>query len=351
MTHRPITIPGGRVRSKCWEVVTLLLALGALLGSDARPMSVLAAGDDGPGAASKAKADDHKTIAPAPTPQAPAPQATTAPAPQAPVFELRIVGPDDKPVPDARVTVIMTPRPSDLRLRAGTLVTKSRNSFVLKSDADGRVAFERPARLDYLNYQIRKPGYGCYWNWLNFQNKAKTDFAPKTVKLQRAWTIGGIFVDSDGKPIPNVRIILQLQMTGGQIIMSDRIWSNSKGIWKFESVPESMNAVSAQISDPKFVPENPTLDRAEFAVNPGHDPTAKITLKGGFSVTGKVTDDGGKPIAKALVRTRANSDTRSAFTDKKGVYRLEGCGPGSAGSWHRLRGAPPPCKKSKSARD
>jgi len=330
MTHRPITTPGGRVRSKCWEVVTLLLALGALLGSDTRPMSVLAAGDDGPGAARKAGADDQKTIAPAPTPQTPAPQATTAPAPQAPAFELRIVGPDDKPVPDTRVTVIMTPRPNDLRLRAGTLVAKSRNSYVLKSDADGRVAFERPARLDYLNYQIRKPGYGYYWNWLNFQNKAVIDLAPKTARLQRAWTIGGIIVDSDGKPIPNVRIILQLQMTGGQIVVSDRIWSNSKGIWKFESVPESMNAVTAQISDPKFVPENPTLDRAEFAVNPGHDPTAKITLKGGFSVTGTVTDDGGKPIAKALVRTRANNDTRSAFTDKKGVYRLEGCGPGSA---------------------
>ena len=66
----------------------------------------------------------------------------------------------------------MTPRPKDVRLRAGTLVTKLRNSLVLKSDADGRVAFERPAHLDYLNYQIRKPGYGYYLNWLNFQNKA-----------------------------------------------------------------------------------------------------------------------------------------------------------------------------------
>ena len=154
---------------------------------------------------------------------------------QAAAFELRIVGPDDKPVPDAKVTLLMSPRPNDLG-SARDVSRQIADSFVLKSDADGRVAFERPAHLDYLNYQIRKPGYGYYWNWLNFQNKAKTDFAPKTAKLQRAWTIGGIFVDSDGKPIPNVRIILQLQMTGGQIIMSDRIWSNSKGIWKFESV-------------------------------------------------------------------------------------------------------------------
>jgi protocatechuate 3,4-dioxygenase beta subunit len=293
-------------------------------------------------AISPARADDGKTkTKSAESKAAPAADPKTAPAADAKVFELGIVGPDDKPVQDARVTLIMNPRPNDLRLRAGTLVTKSRNSFVLKSDADGRVAFDRPARLDYLNYQIRKPGYGYYWNWSNFQNKAETDFAPKTARLQRAWTIGGIIVDSDGKPIPNVRIILQLQMTGGQITMSDRIWSNSKGIWKFESVPETMSTVTAQISDQKFVPENPTLDRAEFAVEPGHDPSAKITLKTGLTVTGKVTDDGGKLIAKALVRTNFNNETRSAFTDKKGVYRLEGCGAGSARIMASAKGRAP----------
>ncbi len=184
--------------------------------------------------------------------------------------------------------------------------------------------------MDYVNYQIRKPGYGYSWNWINLQNKAENNLAPKTARLERAWTIGGIFVDNDGKPIPNVRVILQLQMAGGQIIISDRIWSNSKGIWKFESVPQSMHAVTAQISEPKFMPDNATLNRAEFGVEPGHDPSAKITLKTGLAVTGTVTGDDGKPIAKALVRTSVDNDSRSAFTDKKGVYRLEGCGPGNA---------------------
>jgi hypothetical protein len=251
---------------------------------------------------------------------------SSAPGPA--LFELRIVGSDDKPVPDARVTLAISPRPNDVRVRAGTLVNKSRNNLLLQSDADGRVAIERPAHLDYLNYQVRKPGYGYYWNWINFQNKAQADLAPKTVRLQRAWTIGGIIVDSDGKPIPNVRILLQLQMAGGQTVFSDRLWSNSKGVWKFENVPESMHTVTAQISDPKFVPETPTLDRTEFSVEAGHEPTATITLKPGWVVTGTVTDDDGKPIAKAHVGTSVNNDVRSAFTDKKGKYRLEGCGPG-----------------------
>jgi protocatechuate 3,4-dioxygenase beta subunit len=324
MIRHASTIWRWTLRSRWWESATILLAAW-LLCCVTLATTGLSAGDQGSGAAHKAGADDQKAVTPAP-----ASKTAAAPAAETPTFALRIIGPDDKPVPDARVTVVMSPRPKDVRLRAGTLVSKSRNNVVLKSDADGRVAFERPAHLDYLNYQIRKAGYGYYWSWLNFQNKAAMDLAPKTARLERAWTIGGVFVDSERKPVPNVRIILQLQMSNGQVIFSDRIWSNSKGIWKFESVPESMNAVTSQISDPKYAPENPTLARAEFAVEPGHDPTAKITLKTGLSVTGKVTDEGGKPIVKALVRTKINNDTRSAFTDKTGVYHLEGCGPGNA---------------------
>jgi Carboxypeptidase regulatory-like domain len=287
-------------------------------------------------------ADDGTTRPAAAKPKAADAPPSSAPAPA--LFELRIVGPDDKPVPDARVTLLMSPRPNDVRVRAGTLVNKSRNNLLLQSDANGRVAIERPARLDYLNYQIRKPGYGYYWNWLNLQNKAEADLAPKTARLQRAWTIGGLIVDSGGKPIPNVRILLQLQMSGGQTVFSDRLWSNSKGVWKFENVPESMQAVTAQISDAKFVPETPTLDRAEFGVEPGHEPTATITLKPGWIVTGTVTDDGGKPIAKARVGTMVNNDARSAFTDKKGQYRLEGCGPGNTQLVASAKGRAPDLK-------
>jgi protocatechuate 3,4-dioxygenase beta subunit len=71
---------------------------------------------------------------------------------------------------------------------------------------------------------------------------------------------------------------------------------------------------------------NPTLSRAEFEIKRGHEATAKTTLQVGVVVTGKVTDETGKPIAKALVRTRVGNDARSAFTGKDGTYRLEGCG-------------------------
>ena len=56
------------------------------------------------------------------------------------------------------------------------------------------------------------------------------------------------------------------------------------------------------------------------------EPTAKIILDRGIVVTGKITDDGGKPINGALVRTR----NREAKTGEDGTYRLAGCNAGKA---------------------
>jgi uncharacterized GH25 family protein len=267
------------------------------------------------------RADDAKTGPPPPNPKP-----ASGPAPTTPTLELRIVDPDGKPVPEAKVNVNTQPPIDTVNLRAGTLLNKPRFGVNLRSDADGRVIVELPAHLTYLTFQIRKAGYGYYSKWWNFQNKPET-LAPTTAKLERAWTIGGIVVDGAGKPVPNARVLLQVRIAGmGGTVFADRLWTNSKGIWKFESVPESMSSVTAEISEPKYMAASPTLVRAEFEIKPGNEPTAKTTLQVGVVVTGKITDEAGKPIAKALVRTRVGNDTRSAFTGKDGVYRLEGCG-------------------------
>ena len=44
-----------------------------------------------------------------------------------------------------------------------------------------------------------------------------------------------------------------------------------------------------------------------------------------MSVVGRVTDDAGRPIAGALVRTKLNFEARQATTGADGTYRLTGC--------------------------
>ncbi len=47
-------------------------------------------------------------------------------------------------------------------------------------------------------------------------------------------------------------------------------------------------------------------------------------------MTGKVTDEAGKPIAGALIRTKFLNDIREARTGQDGVYHLAGCEPRAA---------------------
>ena len=72
------------------------------------------------------------------------------------------------------------------------------------------------------------------------------------------------------------------------------------------------------------------IPRAEFGIERGRQPAAKIVRDRGLTVTGKVTDEAGKPIAGALVRTKFLNDIREARTGPDGVYRLAGCEPREA---------------------
>jgi hypothetical protein len=268
--------------------------------------------------AQSVRADDGQTKSAAATDKA---ANTTASAP--PVFELQLVGPKGQPIAGAKVNLATQPPLEKVRLRAGRLLNKPRYGVNLQSDADGRIIVEQPSHLESLNFRVHKPGYAFYSSTYNFRYDK-----PLTIKLQKAWTIGGIVVDGKGQPVPNARVVLQIRFEGtGQLGYSDRLWTNSKGVWKFESVPESMQLVSAEVSEPKYPAHKASLSREKFAIEPGHEPTGKIVLEGGVTVMGKVTDEAGKPIAKALVRARVGEDTRTAFSDKNGSYRLEGCTP------------------------
>ena len=69
------------------------------------------------------------------------------------------------------------------------------------------------------------------------------------------------------------------------------------------------------------------IDAQEFGIERGRQPAAKIVLDRGLTVTGKVTDEAGKPIVGALVRTKYINNIREAKTGSDGVYRLVGCEP------------------------
>jgi uncharacterized GH25 family protein len=101
--------------------------------------------------------------------------------------------------------------------------------------------------------------------------------------------------------------------------------TDATGKWRFESIPVSMGMVYVSIDHPDFKPIQRPLARGEFGMETGREPTGKIVLSRGLTVVGKVTDEAGKPIAGALIRTKFVNDIREAKTGDDGTYRLVGC--------------------------
>ena len=106
-----------------------------------------------------------------------------------------------------------------------------------------------------------------------------------------------------------------------------QIKTDADGKWRFDSVPNSLSEVRVEISHKDFKPIRRALTRSEFGIEKGQGPATTIALDRGLTVTGRVTDESGQPIAGAVVRTKFLNDIRKATTGDDGTYRLVGCEP------------------------
>ena len=249
-------------------------------------------------------------------------------------FELRVVGPDGKPVPDALVELRRSPALTAEQVRQGTFVRMGSAGYgsIVKTDPDGRILVTFSRMPTDLNVNITTPGFGPYWAAWSSERQGQPIPPQFTAQLESAWSVGGIVVDPDGKPVEGARVRPSIEFKKrpgdvGQLGVGTRIKTDAAGKWRFDSVPASMGEVYVEIDHPGFKPVNRSLTRAEFGIEPGREPVVKVALERGLTVLGKVTDEAGKPIAGARVRTKFLNDIREAKSGPDGVYRLAGCEP------------------------
>ncbi len=250
-------------------------------------------------------------------------------------FELLVVGPGAKPISDAVVEIAITPMLTAEQVQKGTFVSRGRYATRVRTDAQGRLAVAIPRAPAYFSVYIKIPGFGPYWAGWSSESHRQTIPPQFTAELEPAWSVGGIIVDGAGKPIEGVTIGPSIefkkrpgetqQLASGASVKTDRA-----GRWHFDSVPVSVAEVGVSIAHPKFKPVNRLLSRREFGIDPGREPAMKVVMERGLTVTGKVTDEAGKPIAGALVRTQFYNDTREAETGADGLYTLVGFEPRQA---------------------
>ena len=146
------------------------------------------------------------------------------------------------------------------------------------------------------------------------------------------WTVGGVVVDEAGQPVADAKISVDVRIYRRNKdvklpAVSRKITTNAKGEWQFDSVPDSESEVFIAINHPEYGPWRKRINRSVFEVKADASPSAKITLGQGLNITGSVTDENGKPVAGALIRTKFLNEIREAETDEFGVYLLGGCEP------------------------
>jgi hypothetical protein len=242
---------------------------------------------------------------------------------------VQLVGPDGKPVPHAEVRFRNAPVPKREQVKVGEFVTANSYSARIKTDAAGKLVVELPKIASYFAVDIEVPGFAPYWaEWRSSENKEEVP-AKLTAELDAGWSAGGVVVDTDGKLVKGATVHPSVKFKKrpgdeGELYVGAEVKTGDDGKWHFDSVPASMSAVSVSIKHPQLMPATQNLTRAEFGLESGKQPSAKIELKPGIVITGHVTDEAGKPIAGARVFTR----DREAKTDKDGVYRLAGLGSG-----------------------
>jgi hypothetical protein len=179
---------------------------------------------------------------------------------------------------------------SSEQIKRGEFVRRYSYGTLTKADASGYVVFTLPKQPKRLTLIIKTPGFGPYyadWDATNHPLKIPAKFV---AELEAGWTVGGVVVDSDGKPVNGVEIHPSIeskkrpgdtqQMGAGAVAKTD-----AGGKWSFRSVPVSMREVGVEIMHPDFMPARRSLTRATYGIEAGHEPAGGSRLRAKCSTT------------------------------------------------------------------
>ncbi|MGL4464736.1 MAG: carboxypeptidase regulatory-like domain-containing protein, partial [Planctomycetia bacterium] len=246
-----------------------------------------------------------------------------------PTLSFTVVRRDDgSPVADAKIKIRMIGEPTfdDPNRPAGR--------YEVSTNAAGRAVFNYPAGDGPINLlaTVKAPGLVPYF--VDFGASLAPTALPtlKRIVMDRGRTIGGVVVDSTGRPIAGAEIEIRTPAVDapagvderyGFYLLSEK--TNADGRWMLDGAPFDLRNLQLAVNHPDFVSvRHEVQDAAD----------ARYVLDAGVTLTGRVTAADGKPIADAEVtsgdsRYLVGSKTTSTTAD--GSYALKGVVPDVVG--------------------
>jgi len=247
-------------------------------------------------------------------------------------IRIRVVGPDDKPMPGANVhSSIWTKEPF-----------QHNHDYVC--DGQGEAIVELPRTLDILRIWTSVEGYvPLFVHWeKDWQAQGHPIPQQFTVKLTKGTVIGGFVKNEDGQPIQSAKVEVsvhsgnrgppqnQPSVSTWLAVEDDARITDARGRWTLDNVPAGDDVeVTLKLSHPDYISDFRwgVLQRLEKITTASlRQQTTTLVMARGVRVTGAVTDPQGKPVVGAVVvwgdepyQQNASGEVRS---DAKGVYRF-----------------------------
>lgn len=179
---------------------------------------------------------------------------------------------------------------------------------------DGRFDIEvaSPCRL---RLQARARGFAP--TATDILDVAAAPLSDLRIQLAPACSIQGTVVDADGRPIPDVAVIIWDRVTIGSSWSSFERWSavtDAAGAFALEGIPPGIVSLNLERDGYGYRQEEVALDAAQ--------PVASIrfTLEKGHFLSGTVTDEEGNPVEDA--RVSANPAGKRTGAARNRVYRM-----------------------------
>ncbi len=201
--------------------------------------------------------------------------------------------------------------------------------------------------------QIFHPDYGRESK--RFSLKQDSDAPPEEILLSRKSTIRGVVVDLEGHPVHYARVrmeipgVPEIMLLMGPSGMNQKVFSAGNGTFQIQLPIQRLGGMEKRMELVASHPAHSTgrIPLEDLKLEDGSYAGAEIILPPGVSITGKVTDTTGQPVAGAQVslqREAAMSQSgealflatimpsrvgKVAYSKGSGEYRLSGVEPGT----------------------